>query len=67
MSHLCHGLICNSYRNYCAVLNFKFGECQVLVEKNSHKKTHEPVQHHAFGCSTLNLIVGLISQSRGEN
>lgn len=38
MSHLCHGLICNSYRNYCAILNFKFGECQVLVEKNSHEK-----------------------------
>ena len=35
MSHLCHGLIIrNAYRNYCAILNFKFGECQMLVEKN---------------------------------
>ena len=34
MSHLCHGLImCNAYRNYCAILNFKFGECQMLIEK----------------------------------
>lgn len=58
MSHLCHGLIIfNAYRNYSAILNFKFGECQMLVEKELKKyiqKTHEPVQHHPFECSTLN-------------
>ena len=55
MSHLCHGLIIrNAYRNYCAILNFKFGECQLLVKKNKTKTTQEPVQYHAFGCSTLN-------------
>ena len=39
MSHLCHGLIIrNAYRNYCAILNFKFGECQLLVKKKTKQK-----------------------------
>ena len=38
MSHLCHGLIIrNAYRNYCAILNFKFGECQLLVKQKQLK------------------------------